>query len=583
MAAAVQFERPSRWNHPLDPTMTDRDLEWVMKLEPFASMDPTFFSSSASILDILRHDARISRYESGDVIVREGDYGSCAHVVLRGHVRLLLTRLNIDDGDEPRQPHKSWWKAFRNSWRTHVVPEMRCIARGKEQKLIATRTIEDRPRIFIQDADAVLKGSESEPLGLGEIFGELAAMTRSPSHYSVVADGPVVLLEIRWQGLRLLRRDPTFQAQLDRRYREAGLKNHLRETSLFRYMPPEQLDKLAQATQLRSYGDMEWFADFEATKQREVQERIRDEPLIVEEGSPVNWLVLVRSGFARRSYRFGHGHRTVSYLGRGQFFGLDELIHNFHHGSDESRIVPYQQSLRGIGFVDALLVPRREFFEIALPYIRSAELPKVMLKPRYDAAGPVVESELIESSGSQSSDPALLEFLVDHRLMNGRQAMVIDTERCTRCDDCVRACAQNHDGNPRFIRHGPQFDRYQFTHSCMHCVDPVCMIGCPTGAIRRNAETGVVSVNAETCIGCKVCSESCPYENIVMVEVHDTRGRLLVDRESKLPILQATKCDLCQELPTGPACVAACPHEALIRVDLSQSAELQKWIQRKVA
>ena len=46
----------------------------------------------------------------------------------------------------------------------------------------------------------------------------------------------------------------------------------------------------------------------------------------------------------------------------------------------------------------------------------------------------------------------MLEFLVENRLINGTAMMIIDTDRCTRCDDCVRACASGHDNNPRFMR-----------------------------------------------------------------------------------------------------------------------------------
>jgi Fe-S-cluster-containing dehydrogenase component/CRP-like cAMP-binding protein len=587
MTASTTIERPNRWDHPFDLTMRDRDLEWILSLEPFSSMDPDRFSNASPLVDIIRNDARISRYETGDVIVREGDYGSSAFIVLRGSVRVIVTSLAMGQRNESKPKTVSFWKALRSSLKNYSVSEVRNIAQGKSDppaSLAATsiREVDDRPRIFLQDVDAVLKGCESEPLGPGEIFGELAAITRSSSNYTVVADGPVVLLEMRWQGLRLLRRDPNFQAQLDRRYREASLKTQLREMSLFRFIPPENLEKISEATQLRSYGDMEWFADYRDTKKLDVQEKIKAEPLIIQEGSPANWLVVIRSGFARRSYQHGQGHRTISYLGRGQIYGLQELLHNVEVGVHEDQLLPYQESLRGIGFVDALLIPRREFIEHAMPFIRTQERTAPIRQPRYDANGPVVE--MVELKRNESNlDPALLEFLVDHRLMNGRQAMMIDTDLCTRCDDCVRACARTHEGNPRFIRSGPQFDRYQFTQACMHCVDPVCMIGCPTGAIARDTDSGVIAINPETCIGCKVCAESCPYNNIVMVEIHDARGRKLVDRESKLPVLQATKCDLCQSSPTGPACQLACPHEALVRIDLSKPSELHTWIRRKAA
>ncbi len=581
MTASTAIERPQRWDHPLDPNMQDRDLEWILGMEPFASMDPSGFSQSASLMDILGCDTRINRYEHGDVIVREGDYGSSAYIVLRGQVRILLTQLEAESLGRSSEKQISWWKALRDSWRHWPAPEMRPIAQTKDPST-SVRNVDDRPRVFLQDASVILDSHASEPLGPGELFGELAAITRSSSNYTVVADGPVVLLEIRWQGLRLLRRDPTFQQQLDRRYREASLQTHLRETSMFRFVPVEHLEKIADATQLISLGDMEWFADYRTTRTMDVQDRIKAEPMIVQEGSPANWLILIRSGFARLSYQHGHGHRTLAYLGRGQVFGLNELVHNADVRLSESMLLPYQESMRGIGFVDILKIPRRAFLEHGLPFIRNDELPPTIARPRYDAAGPVVLNAT-EKEPQEQLEPALLEFLVDNRFMNGRQALLIDTERCTRCDDCVRACARTHQGNPRFVRNGPQFGPFQFAQACMHCVDPVCMIGCPTGAIARDTENGVISINPQTCIGCKVCAESCPYENIVMVQISDHRGRRLVDRQTQMPILQATKCDLCHTLPIGPACQTACPHDALVRLDMSDLRTLDQWMRRHAA
>jgi Fe-S-cluster-containing dehydrogenase component len=155
--------------------------------------------------------------------------------------------------------------------------------------------------------------------------------------------------------------------------------------------------------------------------------------------------------------------------------------------------------------------------------------------------------------------------------------MVIDLDRCTRCDDCVRACASTHDNNPRFLRHGPSAGRLMIANACMHCADPVCMIGCPTGAIHRESFAGQVVINPATCIGCKSCFNNCPYDAIRMVEARDERGELLVDQEMK-PITKATKCDLCVENRGGPACERACPHGALTRMNLNQIDALAKWL-----
>ncbi|MBT4042948.1 MAG: 4Fe-4S dicluster domain-containing protein, partial [Rhodospirillaceae bacterium] len=151
---------------------------------------------------------------------------------------------------------------------------------------------------------------------------------------------------------------------------------------------------------------------------------------------------------------------------------------------------------------------------------------------------------------------------------------------CVRCDDCVVACARAHDNNPRFNRHGLRHDHYMVANACMHCMDPVCMIGCPTGAIHRSSAGGQVVINDMTCIGCATCANSCPYDNIRMVEVRDASGAFIRDTVTKAPIVKATKCDLCLDQPGGPACQRACPRDALKRVDMQDLVGLGRWLNR---
>ncbi len=187
-------------------------------------------------------------------------------------------------------------------------------------------------------------------------------------------------------------------------------------------------------------------------------------------------------------------------------------------------------------------------------------------------------------AGSQAAAAAkigadTLEFLTENRFFNGTASMLIDLDRCTRCDDCVRACAAAHDNNPRFLRHGLTNGRIMVANACMHCVDPVCMIGCPTGAIHRDAFGGQVVINPVTCIGCKACFNNCPYDAIRMVEIRDDVGALMVDKEMK-PIIKATKCDLCVEQIGGPSCERACPHGALKRMNLNDLDTFASWLKR---
>jgi Fe-S-cluster-containing dehydrogenase component len=174
----------------------------------------------------------------------------------------------------------------------------------------------------------------------------------------------------------------------------------------------------------------------------------------------------------------------------------------------------------------------------------------------------------------------MLEFLVEHRFINGTATMLMDLDRCVRCDECVLACARAHDNNPRFNRHGPRHDHYMVANACMHCVDPVCMIGCPTGAIHRASPGGQVMINDLTCIGCATCANSCPYDNIRMVEVRDGNGAFIRDTVTNAPIAKAAKCDLCLDQPGGPSCERACPRDALKRVDMRDMTDLSRWLSR---
>lgn len=94
-----------------------------------------------------------------------------------------------------------------------------------------------------------------------------------------------------------------------------------------------------------------------------------------------------------------------------------------------------------------------------------------------------------------------------------------------------------------------------FPRSCLHCEEPACVTVCPTGASYKREEDGIVLVNADTCIGCKLCSWACPYG---AREYDHTDGVM-------------KKCTLCidriynenlEEIDRVPACVSTCPTNA---------------------
>ncbi len=86
-----------------------------------------------------------------------------------------------------------------------------------------------------------------------------------------------------------------------------------------------------------------------------------------------------------------------------------------------------------------------------------------------------------------------------------------------------------------------------FALQCRHCDEPLCVFSCLSGALKKETETGIVTVDSEKCIGCWTCLLVCP----VTAPKRDAgRGKIL-------------KCDLCQGKEI-PYCVAHCPNEALV-------------------
>ena len=581
----VALSRPQRWDVPFGDAMREEDVDELLKIEPFRSMDASLFPAALPLRGILKNDMRVNRYQAGDIVVRAGDYGNSAFLVVQGTVRVVLEGLHPDALGRPPAPKKGILRSLLSLARNSDVPEVRHHLR---QKSDPTSGVDSRPRqgtadlaqtrVFLQDVPRVLDAARTVTLHVGEIFGELAALTRTPRSATVVAEGEGHLLEIRWQGLRdLMRRTESLRHHIERLYRENSLRVHLRETPLFAQLPAEHLEAVASATRFETHGDFQWHDTYDMATEGPSRDAIVSEPLIVEEGFPADGLVLIRSGFARLSHRYGHGHRTVAYLGKGQVYGLAEVIETDQTGQP----APLVNSLRALVYVDVLRIPQDVLRKHVFPYVPAELLVAAAGQNATAREDPQSTHQAVSpSAGQPPVDTALLEFLVERRFINGQEAMVIDLDRCTRCDDCVRACAATHDNNPRFIRHGYRHGSYMVAHACMHCVDPVCMIGCPTGAIGRDTATGIVRINDLTCIGCSTCANSCPYDNIRMAEVRDPTGAIVLDDISQQPIHKATKCDLCADQTGGPACQRACPHDALVRIDLGNLRELSKLVNR---
>ncbi|MGZ0189645.1 MAG: cyclic nucleotide-binding domain-containing protein [Alphaproteobacteria bacterium] len=541
MAIATRLARPQRWDRPFDPDFSDEALERLKQDPVVAAIDTDSFPKSIPLDGILGNDSRILSFKEGEIVVREGDYGNSAFLVLSGKVKVVinppLTGQQI--GRQSARP-ASLSRAIASLWRTQKTPETRDVSRyGRLGGMSGT----DKQAVFLQDFPAVLNGRDTADIGEGSLFGELAALGRTPRAATVICSEDAEMLEIRWQGLRELRRfDAGWKRQIDTNYRNNALQAHLQDTPLFEGLDATTLQAVADATLFETYGSFDWSSSFQRSG---TADAFAQEPVIAREGEYPDGLLLIRAGFARVSVKQGAAERTLTYLSAGDDFGLSEL-----HQSWKGDSVPVETTLRGIGYVDALRVPSRVLEEHVFP--------KLLKAP----------SSFLAFAARPLAEDSMQEWTIEERFVNGTMAMVIDMDRCVRCDDCVRACASTHGGNPRFVRHGKIHDHKMIANACMHCADPVCMIGCPTGAIHRSQAGGTVVINDDTCIGCGTCANSCPYENIRLVEIRDQSGLPIQDEMTGNPIKKATKCDLCEDMPGGPACARACPHGALQRVNL---------------
>ena len=571
--AQVAVRRPQRWDTPFDEAMTDELVDRLLSQPPFSLIDEGAFPKSLPLRGILKNDCRIREFSAGEIIIRQGDYGHSAFFVLEGAATVSLASLPSEVLGRQRSQPKTWWSSLNQLWKNSHVAEAR-ESLGAPPTHTQLRQQGEETRVFLQDVPGFLDSNQTATVNVGELFGEISALTRTPRSATILATEPCRLLELRWQGFRdILRRDPALKKHVEQLYRQHSLRTHLCQTPFLSDFPSSIVDQLVDLTQFESYGNFEWTQKFKKIEIKDVAERIQEEPLIVEQGQSIDGLLLIRNGFARLSRQHGEGHQTIAYLGKGESFGLRELVHQFQTES----VQPALLSLRAVGYVDILKIPLEAVKTLILPHLPTAHRPPPIVTERpIEAERP----ERRQAIRDEELDSSLLEFLVEGRYINGTQAMLIDLNRCTRCDDCVRACAATHDNNPRFLRAGRQHDHWMVAGACMHCVDPVCMIGCPTGAIGRDETTGHVVINDQTCIGCSTCANSCPYDNIRMVDIRDRHGNPLIDEQSQKPIQKATKCDLCSEQLGGPACQRACPHDALTRVDLTTTVPLLQMNQR---
>ncbi|HMG73004.1 MAG TPA: cyclic nucleotide-binding domain-containing protein [Pyrinomonadaceae bacterium] len=413
-------------------------------------------------------------------------------------------------------------------------------------------------------------------IGPGTCFGEMSILAGVPRNATIVAaaaGGEVTVLEMVRPALRLLRSLKKFAEKIDASYRLHGLGNTIATIR-------EEAGEALSAVDLVALGNL---AKFMAYGKHHV---------LIEEGKPINKLFLIRNGWVRRVRGVPIYHDVTEsqgpivlvpedFLGAGNCLGLEAL----------SGQATWQYS--------ADLMARSEVLEIPLVDLRADRgLCERVLKAFADFS--VADDDTSLKARADTRTLAAAEKEIATGIVDAVNLLVMDMDLCVRCGNCSLACHKVH-GQSRLLRRGIHIERPHRIGTdatqhvlapsvCMHCKDPECLTGCPTGAIFRDPK-GQVDINAHTCIGCFDCATQCPYNAITMVP-REKSATVPLDLKTQLSTLfsfnvqkpaaavesddmLAIKCNLCESTPLNPSgasrpaysCEENCPTGALVRVN----------------
>jgi len=474
-------------------------LAELQKVEVFAGVSGTFLNLNSNAV-------RKRTYQPGEVICREGDYGSTAFYILAGKAQVSLSSPMAHVSTRGQ-------KGFFSKLKSVLEPT----TRGQ---------VEKEPRKGYIPIDGPLDLSYDNPvaeLGPGDLFGEMTCMNYYPRSATVRAKTDCTVLEMLRNVLDIMRRNRAFRARVEQNYRKRALESHLRGIPIFSSVTPEFIAYLRDRVELRPYSPGQ---------------------LICRQGEPAHSFFLVRIGFVKVTETHPGGDLVLAYIGRGGFFGELSLLGG---GVRTANCI-------ALDHVEVVRI-RVEDFNLMLQ-----QFPDVRRSLEAVAAERAAENR----QRFQQIQSVPVDSFLAQGLMEAQSLLVLDLDKCTRCDQCVRACADAHDGVSRLIRDGLRLGHYLMATSCRQCKDPLCMVGCPVGSIRRKNSLEITI--EDWCIGCGLCANNCPYGNINMhpfqVQSDDPShpGRKIAEVKMK-----ATACNLCPD-HDEPNCVYACPHDAAHRV-----------------
>jgi Fe-S-cluster-containing hydrogenase component 2 len=401
------------------------------------------------------------------------------------------------------------------------------------------------------------------------LVGEMACLsgTARIADLVVLAGGEV--WEMRRNVLDRAMRSPAMRARIEKMFRERTLDAVLRLSDMLKSVPADEQVKCI---------------DF----LRQRLEFLRASPgqVLFEQGDASECLYLLRLGHLKVEIDHYGGEPSVIWRGPGAVIGeigllgikredasrtnedvmasLEEIM-----GCSQDELPaalpaePHTATCTALDHVEMARVRRTDFLTMA------RQFPAVRHR--------LVETALARLRHDRDERPAVREF-VEQGLYQAQSLLALDLDNCTRCDECTRACVDQHGthshGAPitRLFRDGLRFGNYLVATSCRSCKEAYCMVGCPVDAIHRGKHQQIVI--EDHCIGCTLCAKNCPYGNIA---IEDDLNHMMTIPDGDAPggvrkvaKCKASVCDLCDakgllDEPL-PRCVYACPHDAAHRM-----------------
>ena len=466
--------------------------------------------------------------EPGDVLCHSGEYGSTAFILSEGEFGVFAHERSTKEIKDATAS-----KGFLEKF----LRPIRGRANSKPRNAAARPNPTGEPSFTLTPKDLIL--------------GEMTCMNFQPRSATVVAQTNCEVYEIRRNVLFMLQRSAGSREALNKLYRERTLANHINELELFDGL--SETEKQESVEYLKQHVSLSWVEPGQA---------------IYGEGQPADDIYLLRLGHVKVTQSTAGVDRVLTYIRPGtrrSFFGeigvLTEVNEKYALGLPDIYNGRRSATCSALDHVELVRINKEHFFHLVATYEslrnRFIELAKDRLKSDE-------RKKQTEVMTPQS------EFL-NQGLFNAQKLLVLDLDSCTRCDECVKACADTHGGVTRLVREGLRMDKYLVASACRSCTDPYCMVGCPVDAIHREGSLEILI--EDHCIGCGLCAKNCPYGNINMVEFDDRGNPYEPGAQTAKVVNKATTCDLCSSVgvdATNPkdevSCVYACPHSAALRI-----------------